>query len=1118
MEEVLTEKSVIKELQEGLLTLGYDPGVIDGILGARTRNALIELQKASGVQVDESSNDLARPEIRELQRQLRKLGYDPVYIDGIFGPKTREALIKFQEAVGIEAKGILDANTLANLQEELSNSSDSRTRLKKQGSTQIYTLQTDKPWELRFDALVIPVGNSGGLGSFGQSMSKAINGSYLAGIIEEEIKKQSQTHIEPSKPILVQIPASLNSQLSKLQSFETTARSLICATVEEKGRKQHVSVANAAKAVAATISLAADRGISRLVIPLLGTGVNQLNKDKVAEETLDTIIRELDANSSKTGGIKEITIVDRENIIETLRVAANRFRQEYLGQSPNNDLPEGEDLLQIKNEVYALAEVLLMRTLEPPLAVGILGSWGSGKSYIMHLMRQKMTQIRSNSITTKEAWGESDCEDRYSSQKQTSPYVGHVYQITFDAWTYARSNLWASLMETIFFELNRQLTLEKQLGAVGIDPLRGGEIWKVLSDGLTDEERQTLIKNVLESEKLQEWEKIASDRSLSDQLWTTLEETRKRENETLKEKEEALKREQEKLIKRQNSLEIEIAFQVQSDPVVSILESNLKMLMGESFNQFQDEIKRLTGGEINHEDLLWAKSKITTLTLSKILTPGSLWKWANLNWKGLFLFTVFVLLSISFPLLLGVQNNIISSLLTAMPALLPATAIAKNLLNTWHKWHESIEKYLDDYENQVLEAREKRIREDPDLKLIEGKIKQLETQVEEQRQRVITANRGSLADFVNTKVESGLYGKKLGLMQQVKSDLASLAEQLTLPNKDRVPAARFNQKTEFLSKLFPRGPARVVLYIDDLDRCPPQRVVEVLEAIQLLVKLPLFVVVLAIDERYIARALEKVYQGVLSRKGNPSGIDYIEKIIQIPYRVRPVMRNVLQGYLKFLMQISEDASHDSNDIFKEDKDPSDHKTTAEVTDPRLPSLPVLPPDDIKPLPRKVLEFTKEEFDTVKQCCQQVELSPRTIKRLINVYKLFKIILFRSSQLQSLQEDKDARTVIVSFLVLSGRYPSLMRGIFDNLELALEEDQSQNKALIEYFPEERGFNGDTYLSREWRRLRHDAKIMGFGELRFQKLNVEIFNLVRSFCFIGDIGYDPDDFAQNKIPNH
>jgi hypothetical protein len=38
-----------------------------------------------------------------------------------------------------------------------------------------------------------------------------------------------------------------------------------------------------------------------------------------------------------------------------------------------------------------------------------------------------------------------------------------------------------------------------------------------------------------------------------------------------------------------------------------------------------------------------------------------------------------------------------------------------------------------------------------------------------------------------------------------------------------------------------------VLYIDDLDRCPPRRVVEVLTAMQLLLALPLFVVVVAVD-------------------------------------------------------------------------------------------------------------------------------------------------------------------------------------------------------------------------------------------------------------------------------
>lgn len=48
--------------------------------------------------------------------------------------------------------------------------------------------------------------------------------------------------------------------------------------------------------------------------------------------------------------------------------------------------------------------------------------------------------------------------------ERMSPFVGHVYQIQFNAWTYAKSNLWASLMQEVFYELNRQITLEQKLG------------------------------------------------------------------------------------------------------------------------------------------------------------------------------------------------------------------------------------------------------------------------------------------------------------------------------------------------------------------------------------------------------------------------------------------------------------------------------------------------------------------------------------------------------------------------------------------------------------------------------------------------------------------------------
>jgi hypothetical protein len=42
---------------------------------------------------------------------------------------------------------------------------------------------------------------------------------------------------------------------------------------------------------------------------------------------------------------------------------------------------------------------------------------------------------------------------------------------------------------------------------------------------------------------------------------------------------------------------------------------------------------------------------------------------------------------------------------------------------------------------------------------------------------------------------------------------------------------------------------RIVLFIDDLDRCDPDRVVKVLEAVYLLLAVKLFVVVVGVDAR-----------------------------------------------------------------------------------------------------------------------------------------------------------------------------------------------------------------------------------------------------------------------------
>ena len=50
---------------------------------------------------------------------------------------------------------------------------------------------------------------------------------------------------------------------------------------------------------------------------------------------------------------------------------------------------------------------------------------------------------------------------------------------------------------------------------------------------------------------------------------------------------------------------------------------------------------------------------------------------------------------------------------------------------------------------------------------------------------------------------------------------------------------------------------RIVLYIDDLDRCPERKVVDVLQAVHLLLAYPLFVVVVGVDPRWLLHSLEE---------------------------------------------------------------------------------------------------------------------------------------------------------------------------------------------------------------------------------------------------------------------
>jgi peptidoglycan hydrolase-like protein with peptidoglycan-binding domain len=116
-----SDQEDIRAMQARLKTAGFNPGPVDGILGAQTKTALARLESAcekladllvEGT-VDRSDKNraggrvtsaalsnpaLTREAVRVLQVRLKEAGFDPGALDGIAGAKTKAALARLESA------------------------------------------------------------------------------------------------------------------------------------------------------------------------------------------------------------------------------------------------------------------------------------------------------------------------------------------------------------------------------------------------------------------------------------------------------------------------------------------------------------------------------------------------------------------------------------------------------------------------------------------------------------------------------------------------------------------------------------------------------------------------------------------------------------------------------------------------------------------------------------------------------------------------------------------------------------------------------------------------------------------------------------------------------------
>ena len=235
-------------------------------------------------------------------------------------------------------------------------------------------------------------------------------------------------------------------------------------------------------------------------------------------------------------------------------------------------------------------------------------------------------------------------------------------------------------------------------------------------------------------------------------------------------------------------------------------------------------------------------------------------------------------------------GSLIGAAVTAVAAVIAPAVVIGEQLQRWHRAGMGITDWL----RSGLDKRQRAVSQ----------------KVADLRDRLALVDASArLSVFLSDRAALRAYQEYRGLLGQVRGDLARLSDAVT------------DARNEWLANGATTSPPleRMVLYIDDLDRCPPRRVVEVLEAVHLMLALELFVVVVAVDARWLVRSLEYHYRELFSPgdppvftapAGSPepevgagpaSPVDYLDKIFQIPYVLAPPPPAALASYLRSLL-------------------------------------------------------------------------------------------------------------------------------------------------------------------------------------------------------------------------
>lgn len=213
----------------------------------------------------------------------------------------------------------------------------------------------------------------------------------------------------------------------------------------------------------------------------------------------------------------------------------------------------------------------------------------------------------------------------------------------------------------------------------------------------------------------------------------------------------------------------------------------------------------------------------------------------------------------------------------------------------------------------------------------------------------------------------------LGVSQKFKEKFIKPEEKIDIVENVRIFRKEFGDMLE-------EGEIdNLVVTIDDLDRCTPERIIDTLEAIKLFLSVPRTTFIVAVDERVVTYAIKKKYPKI-SEDTTDVSKDYIEKIIQLPIRLPELSAIDIQNYLLLLvyeLYLEDDFLPIINEIYDKGTFFNEQVITVDMINPLIAEV----------------EYDKKALNEIVKTIQQIsgivskalKGNPRQAKRFLNSF-------------------------------------------------------------------------------------------------------------------------------------